>query len=259
MNGDKMEEKDAIAARLTQAILYGKSPGIEAESGTGRTHLYVSELSNCIRQTYYKVTGAAPDEEADDNGPASFIMSFGNSFESLVSERFAELGIPRSKLRRGDRKLNLSGETDPLIRFEDKLIITECKATHRANYEVIIDKLLRYNEYPSNYYDQLQMYLWLTPKVDLGVLIIGNRDMRYKDKTPPFIIIPVERDSVWKGKNYARVNELNDAIDKSQEPRREFTPKDWQCRVCPYFKRCYDGEDILATKSNSGNGGISQQ
>jgi hypothetical protein len=246
-----MDDKDSLAARLTQAILYGKSPTQEIDTGSTRSHMYVSEVSNCIRRTYYHLTGTSADDDAPEDGPFSFIMQYGNMFEDLISERFAQIGIPRAKLRRGNGKLNLSGETDPIIKFEDKYIITECKATHRDNFVKIISQLTRFNEYPEKYYDQLQTYLWLTPKADLGMIIIGNRDMRPKDRTPPFIIIPIERSIEWKTKNFNRLKTLNESLDKGIPPNREFTPRDLECKVCPFFKPCYDGVDFGATESDS--------
>lgn len=255
-----MNSNDTLAARLTQAILYGKSPSDEIDSGVDRRYLYVSEVSNCIRQSYYKFTGSQQDEDSEDNGPISFIMSYGNMFESVISERLAEIGIPRIKLRRGTviDKISVSGETDPIVKFEDKYIILECKATHRANYQTIIDKFTKYGEYPSTYYDQLQMYLWLTPKADLGMLVIGNRDMRYNDKIPPFIILNVERNTEWKTKNIHRIKELSNALDVMKPPKREYTPNDWQCKVCAYLKLCYSGVDDIAKEPNQHDNRLSE-
>ncbi|MHB8153371.1 MAG: PD-(D/E)XK nuclease family protein [Bacillati bacterium] len=249
----ELSPNDALSARLTQAILYGKSPTSEIDSGSSRSHIYMSEVSNCIRQTYYKITGEPVDIDSDNDNGYSFIMQYGNMFEDLISERFAQIGIPRAKLRLGSGKFNISGETDPVIKFEDKYIITECKATHRDNFNKIIMRLTQYNQYPENYYDQLQMYLWLAPKADLGMLIIANRDMRPNDKTPPFIVVPVERSVEWKTKNFQRLNDLNNAIEKGIAPDREYTPKDMQCKYCPFFKPCYEGVDFGATEFDSRN------
>jgi radical SAM protein with 4Fe4S-binding SPASM domain len=110
------------------------------------------------------------------------------------------------------------------------------------------------SEVASTYYDQLQLYLHLHPKQDVGMIIIGNRNMHPGDGLPPIIVVPVERSYEWKKVNYKRLDELNKALDENLPPRREFTLEDRQCKKCFWLNLCWGGS---AEKPHSKNRGVS--
>lgn len=203
------------------------------------TYVYASDISKCIRQLYYRMTETPLDDSAEEVGhKVSFVLDAGNAYESLITNRLIQLGLYRGRVRVSHSDLLVSGETDPVIDYHGKRIITEIKATHRRHYTTIINNL-KVNRYPDNYVDQLQMYLHLYDKADFGVLIICNRDVNYDDNIPPFLVIPIERDENWKKINWDRLGRLKESLKTLNPPDREFNKESWQCRVCPYNKTCW--------------------
>jgi hypothetical protein len=252
-----MSEYDELAARLTQHILRARSD--DADNTTNS--IYASDISKCIRQTYYKMTETPHDEGRNDiDHVVNFVTAYGNMFQSVIQEQLALAGLYKgASARVGTAETNVSGRTDTLIRFEGKRIITESKGTHRKHFQTILDMLKQgkdVSEVVATYYDQLQLYLWLHPKEDLGMLIIGNRDMRYNDNLPPIILLPVERNIEWKKVNFARLDELNKSLHEHKPPRREYKITDWQCaKACPFKNRCWSGNG--ASESDSAVAGVS--
>ena len=205
------------------------------------SYVYASDVSKCIKQQYYKMTDTETDEAHSDN-ISSFVFDAGNAFEAFMTNRMILAKIYDGKRRVAHPELLISGETDPVIIFEGKKIITEIKATHRKHYVTIINNYKSGN-YPDTYYNQLQVYLHLYPEADFGVLIICNRDVNYNDNVPPFIILPVERDENWKKLNWERLLSLKEALKNGTPPDREYDQNDWQCKVCPYTDRCWSTDD----------------
>jgi len=222
------------------AALYTAQP---EEGSRLYSYVYASDVSKCIRQQFYKMTDTQVDEDAKDNdNVSSFVFDAGNAFEAFMTNRMIMAKIYDGKRRVAHPELLISGETDPIVVFEGKKIITEIKATHRKHYMTIINNY-KSGTYPQTYYDQLQVYLHLYPQADFGVLIICNRDVNYNDNVPPFIILPVERDENWKKTNWERLSKLKEALKNNVPPDREFTLNDWQCKVCPYANTCWTSTD----------------
>jgi hypothetical protein len=253
-----MVDYNAVAARLMQTIIHAKP----YEAHFARTHVRASEVSNCIKQTYYAMTLTPVDEGTEERADTvSFIFDYGNMFESIIEKRLIWAKQAPSKLRLPSNPLGVSGETDAALEYEGIAIVTESKGTNRRNYTRIVNDLMRnkpISEVTSTYYSQLQVYLWVLRGLDVGMLVIGNRDMAYVDTSPPFIIVPVERNNEWFMTNSARIKLLTDALRDGQPPIREYKPGSWQCNACAFFKRCYDG-DTLVPESNSKNSGVSGQ
>lgn len=207
------------------------------------SYVYASDISKCIRQTYYKMVETPLDDSAEDaSHRVSFVLDAGNAYENLITERLILLGLYRGRVRVSHSGLLISGETDPIIEYRGKKIITEIKATHRKHYTTILNNL-KLGNYPELYVAQLQAYLHLYEQADFGVLIICNRDVNYDDKMPPFLVIPIERDENWKKINWSRLERLKEAVKKGIPPDREFEQSSWQCKVCPYNKTCYSDID----------------
>jgi hypothetical protein len=253
-----MVDYNAVAARLMQTIIHAKP----YEAHFARTHVRASEVSNCIKQTYYAMTLTPVDEGTEEKAATvSFIFDYGNMFEQIIEQRLIWAKLAPSKLRLPSNPLGVSGETDAALEYENMAIVTESKGTNRRNYTRILNELMRskpISEIATTYYSQLQVYLWVLRSLDVGMLVIGNRDMSYQDTSPPFIIVPVERNNEWFLSNSARIKLLTDALRDGQPPIREFKPGSWQCNACVYFKRCYDG-DALVTESNTQNNGVPGQ
>src|ERR1700680_3598149 len=109
-----MRNLDEIAARLTQDILRAKP----LESRITRTHIRASEVSNCIRQTWYAINNTPPDEGREQQQDiVGFVMEFGNMFEALIERRLALAKVYSGKVRLGDADLNIHGETDTTIQY----------------------------------------------------------------------------------------------------------------------------------------------
>lgn len=252
-----MSQYDELAARLTQVILRARS----WDGVTSKNTINVSDIPNCVRQTFYKMTKTPVDEGKEDMSDLfDFVVSYGNMFESLIKHKLSVAGKYGlhygGEVRLSDAKLNVSGVTDPCCTFEGENIITECKATNERHYNYIVSMLKRgkpASEVTEGYYDQLQMYLWLHPAATVGMEIIGNRNMGYSDKVPPFIVVPVEKDLEWKKANYKRLEELNISLKEKTAPKQEFTdPEDYPCKGCLWFNRCYGSPDIV-TQPDSTN------
>jgi hypothetical protein len=229
---------DDLIARLTQEILQYEP---EPDDGA-RTAIRVGDIGKCIRQTWYKMNATPSD---DGSIPSitkdKFAMAWGNLWETYIMELFSRLGIAHYKHKLHNKEYNLSGETDPIIKFEDKLIITECKATHSESYQQLYNSA-KAGMQPEKYYSQLQGYLWLYPKADFGMFIIGNRGWRRKDKAPPFFLQLTERDKRWYNLNFGqRIPLLNEHLNTNEPPPREFdNPNRFPCLYCPYRVRCYE-------------------
>jgi len=255
-----MIDKNEVAARLTQAILRARP----LDSIYHTSNISMSDISQCIRKTFYKMTKTPIDEGKQQEADiVNLVMSYGNQFETVIGNQLALAGFYRGKVRLGDPSVNTSGETDPCAIFESENIITECKGTNEQHYRKILELLKQgkdVSEVVDTYYTQLQGYLWAHPNPHiLGMIIIGNRNMGYNDGMPPFINIPVERDIKWREKNYPRLNELNKGLKEREPPRREFESTSWQCRkACFYFNRCYGSSDSGA-ESNNQDPGILEQ
>jgi CRISPR/Cas system-associated exonuclease Cas4 (RecB family) len=238
-----MSGNDELSARFMNAILTAQP----FQSKVSRDYAYASEVPNCIRQTFYRITKTKVDEGRTDS-TLSFPMAYGNQFESLITQQmcYSEEITYKGKLKADNDDLGVHGETDPACIFEGKSIVTEAKGTYRDNYLKILNDM-RQGKYPKKYYDQLQYYLWVLKELDLGMMIIGNRDMRPGDRIPPIIVAPIERDSKWREINFDRLTLLKNCIKEQKEPPREFGPKSTECKYCPFFNTCYrDGVDSVS-------------
>ena len=207
-------------------------------------NINVSKIGQCIRKTYYEINNTPPDEDLlDTYNKDKFAMAFGELFELYITRLFSELGIPNHKEYVYDRKLKITGITDPIIKLDGQEIITEIKATHGDHYQVLYDQV-RYGNEPEIYKPQLQGYLWLLPKTDYGMYIIGNRGWRRKDKLPPIFLHSAQRDKVWYKENFeGRLPVLNEHLDNNTLPEREYNEPDrYPCSYCQFQVRCY-GKD----------------
>lgn len=231
--------EDELIANLTQRLLQ-----YEPEGDYVRGSIRASSVGNCLRQTYYKMKETPPDEDVVSLlSKDKFVMGFGDLWESYIGKLFSELGIPHHKQPIFNAIHNVSGTTDPIITVNEQIIITECKLTHNDHFQILYENAKRGIQ-PQEYYSQLQTYLFLLPKTDFGMFIIGNRSWRRKDRLPPFFLQECERDHEWYKKNFGlRIPLLNGHLKDNTLPNREYFDKDkFPCSYCQFINRCWSEE-----------------
>jgi hypothetical protein len=236
----QIDAKSEFASRLVEKILSAR--GADREN---RGQIHASDVGRCMRQTYFKLTKTSPDEgKSADDDHINLIYKYGDAFELVMTRQMQLAGIWRDRAEVYNSDFDLTGTTDPTCEFEGKNVIVEFKGTHRQHFMVLKNKFI-YGEC-DNYYDQIQTYLWLYPKADCAVLIVGNRDMRPKDideGIPEVLQGEIHRDQKWKEDNWDRLQILRTALDVTHEPPKcEFKEGAWQRNWCPWRSRCASGE-----------------
>ena len=138
----------------------------------------------------------------------------------------------------------IRGYIDALVRIDDEIVVGEIKTTRQ---EIFVLRQNTMKPLPYHLY-QLLIYMKATNKTK-GFLFYENRnDLSY-------LIIPVE----WNDR-YEKI--LEDAFDWLREvranweaegdtlPKRPFTQKSKQCKICPLFDECWNnlGEGTVEIK-----------
>lgn len=208
-----------------------------------RTGVRASEISNCMRRTWYELANTDPDSTRTIDNVSSFIMDMGSYFEDFITRRFQLMkdATWRGKARIRHRRFPLTGETDQIVLFENANIVIECKFTHRDSF---IYKMRNFQRgiCDDRYYSQIQTYLWILPDIEYGIILIGNRDMRPNDNIPPLIWKRVDRDEEWQNNNENRLNDLVSHLGTNTTPEREFAFNSNECKWCPFRELCWDLE-----------------
>lgn len=206
-----------------------------------RTGVRASGIANCMRRTFYEITGSEPDIEQHIDDKSRFTMDIGTYFEDFITKKIqlAEGVTWKGKARVRHKLYPLTGETDQIVFFENNNVVIECKFTNSSSFVYKMREFAR-NVCDDRYYSQLQTYLWILPGIEYGIILIGNRDMKPRDELPPLIWKRVDRDLEWQELNSNRLGDLVSHLKNNTLPDREFTLNDNDCKWCPFKNTCWD-------------------
>jgi hypothetical protein len=229
------------------------SASIQYTDETGR----LKTVGGCVRQLYYKVTGAEKDSGGESNPDWIFAAIMGNSLHSLLCRLIDEYGFSMGIQRLAeehaiyDEETGLSGRTDLLawdynrdepIGVEIKSISEyKCKqAVEQPIEDHVLQSIIYLDYYNKNIPDDqkkiTRWYLWylartenwtIKPKPHLSDLtLLWDFCIELDSDGVPIIHLPNGSSQSWShfniSKIYKRYEELSEFVDKKVVPPRDY-------------------------------------
>lgn len=191
------------------------------------TSWHASQIGSCMRGIYLNRLGKAPDSPLDDRTLRIFDM--GNKIEDWIVNLIKLQGIDvETQVRVEDKKLNLTGYADAVIKYKNEREVLEIKSKHSKAFWWMDKKgqgAQRHHMY------QLWLYLYIL-KIDRGVIVYVS-----KDDSAILQYVVFRNDATLKKEVMNILDTLNNCWEKKILPPLPERGS-WEEKYCGHHKQC---------------------
>jgi hypothetical protein len=243
--------------------------GLTREKNKKRESHYPSDITACMRQLFFKWIEEPPSNPISPGGYLK--MEMGNAIHALVPmwlekaglEIVSEISVSKSF---PSLQYPISGRLDNLYIIpgtEDELGLLEVKTTYGTGVKTIQQK----GKPKPEHLIQVQIYMWLEPKIKEGHIVYIGRDNGYRTE------FKVTLEGFDAEVVLERLNLLEKRIKHKKLPARDFKvaikngsiknkfqkdkkeyKTDWQCSYCQWLDMCWNSflETVASDKQYLG-------